>query len=153
MRLHSFVATFFVVNILLSSCGGTPIAPGVTQNGQTITVNDAAGKVTATTGAQSYPSDLPCSQYPGSEITVVTSFDEAKTAGGPKKSVMLKTKDEVAKITQFYKDQLTSGGWTIDNVVDTNGIANVHAKKDTQEINISIIGNATEGNVISISVI
>lgn len=152
MRLHGLVAASAMATVVLSGCGGVPIGPNMTANGDTITVRDPEGKVTAVAGGQQYPSGIPCAQYPGSEIIMSMQMNEAK-AGEMKKGVTLKSNDAVEKITQFYKEQLATGGWKIDNVIENSGMSNIHASKDGQEINVGIIGNNTEGNVISINII
>lgn len=152
MRLPGLVAALSAATLVLAGCGGVPIGPNMTANGDTITVKDPEGKVTAVAGGHSYPGDIPCAQYPGSEIIMAMHMNEAK-AGETKKGVTLKSNDAVEKITQFYKEQLTTGGWKIDNVIENSGMSNIHASKEGQEINVGIIGNNTDGNVISISII
>lgn len=131
----------------LSAC--SPPGTNVSYNGDEITVKDTTGNVTAKAGSKTpYPADLPVPQYPGSEMVVTAADTSANTSS--KSMAMLKTTDSSAKILAFYKEKLTSAGWTIENAMEGQ-MSFVSAKKGQSAINVSIISGGNDGTTISVS--
>lgn len=137
--------------MVLNACSSAPGNMNVKADG-TIEGTDPTGKVAFKAGKTEYPSGLPVAQYPGSEVTFQSNNSDPGSSGMSKQTAMLRTSDTSDKILPFYKDQLKNAGWTIDNVIEGQA-SNIFAKKDQQQINISIMAgaNPSDGTTINIA--
>ena len=100
-----FISVLASVICFVSLVVCTP-AGVISVNGNEIVSKDPTGKTTVRTGKTSYPTNLPVSQYPGSDVFMsqVTAADDH--TGGNKLGAMLNSKDQVDKISQLYKREL-----------------------------------------------
>lgn len=150
----TFLATAIVFT--LAGCSQTYTTPAgtTTVTGDQIVSKDPTGQMTVKAGGSTaYPSTMPVQQYPNSTV-IMTTDDKSDKAGTTKLSAMLNSKDSIDKIVAFYKAQLASAGYNIENEQSGGSMANLYAKKGEQQINVSVIGGSSDGgNTISIGLL
>lgn len=120
--------------------GGSLNADGST----TYTNND--GSVTVGTSASmpaNWPSDAPAN-YTGAAIVYSgTSNPQTGTSGS---AVSYTVNASVQSVADYYKQQLTSAGWTIHGTTNVAGATVVSATKDTRTVG-AYIAETGDGNV------
>lgn len=84
----------------------------------------------------------------GAKITYAGSMMGAEGEGGT--SVMFTTSQKVSEVSNYYKSELESNGWTIQGVVSTgDGTIISGTKSDTENVAIYI---ASAGNETSVNI-
>ncbi len=100
--------------LMLVACAPSGTTTGSQPPGTT-TPSSAVDTATATTGAASaLPSDIPA--YPGAKLSSTGVEDGAKT-------YLYTTTDSIAKVLNFYKQQMPANGWSEQQ--ENGGVANV----------------------------
>lgn len=117
----------------------------VNQNGKSVTITGKNGtaSISGTEGKlpQDLPSDVPV--YAGT----VKSSATVSTGQGTNYTFTVETSDDVATVQGWYKDKLTSNGWTVTGAV-TGGSdsAMVSAKQgETKNIVVTVGKNSSDG--------
>ena len=100
---------------------------------------------TATIGANSLPESWPkdAPKYPGA--TIQFSASSNPETGKPGAAVVFQTSDSAEKVTDFYKRELASNGWTIEGTATFGVATTIAANKGDRQIGIQIAdaGNGT----------
>ncbi len=100
--------------LMLAACAPNGTTTGSQPPGTT-TPSSAVDTATAATGAaSSLPSDIPT--YPGAKLSSTGVEDGAKT-------YLYTTTDSIAKVLNFYKQQMPANGWSEQQ--ENGGVANV----------------------------
>jgi hypothetical protein len=116
----------------------------VDQDGKSVTYEGKDGKVTVGSNAlpDNWPSDAPT--YKNATIQYAgTSNPQTGSAGS---AVVFTTTDTVEQVSDFYKRELVTAGWSIEGVVNTGPATVVSAKKDNRTFG-AYIANAGDGKV------
>ena len=102
------------------------------------------GEVTVGTNKlpDNWPSDAP--KYPNA--TIQYSGSSNPQTGEEGAAVMFTTSDKVQAVVDFYKRDLTSNGWVIEQTANVGGSTVLSAKKDTRTFGVYIV-DAGDGQV------
>jgi len=113
-----------------------------------LNVQTEEGKAVASFGSkaklpENLSKDVPV--YQPSEVTMSQFVD-----GGKKVLLGLSTKDDAAKVADFYKKELIDKGWKIGNRMNMGPTTLMQGKKGEQKINVTI-NKADKATVISLA--
>jgi hypothetical protein len=131
-------------------------ATGVKVEGDKVTVTGKDGQqATLTGGDKKLPPDLP------KDFPVYAGQAEGGSqvvAGGESNfTFSVTTKDPVKDVVAWYKEKLPANGWSIENsstvAVDSMESGSFSAKKDKAEAIITIGGDKSKGDNVSVMVI
>ncbi|MBI5457770.1 LPXTG cell wall anchor domain-containing protein [Candidatus Kaiserbacteria bacterium] len=114
-------------------------------NGAT-TYSNEEGSVTVGSGASmpsNWPSDAPANYAGASIVYSGTSNPQTGQSGS---AVSYTVRASATSVADYYKQQLTSAGWTIESTANIAGAMVVAAKKDTRTMGVYITDTA-DGNV------
>lgn len=154
MKLDYPFYAVVTISALLSACtapsvtfkGGGGEKVTLSNDGKNITIKGSDGKSTVSEiMTNNYPPNFPVAQYPGSTITnnmTMTNDGKSQTF------VMLSTTDKAPQILKYYKDQLSSSGWKIDNSSESSAMGSdtnmsmgaLSASKGSSHLDMSAIG-------------
>lgn len=124
------------------AAGGTA---DVDISGDGLTVKTKDGTFTAGTSLPSdFPSDIPI--YPGSDVAY-SGTNTSQDGGGA--GVMLTTADEASKIIAYYKKELASAGWTVEDTQNVAGTTAMTAAKGNRNLYLGVTGS-DDGTTITI---
>ncbi len=111
---------------------------------QATTYTNKEGSVTV--GGNTYPDNWPTDVPKYSNATVQYSAASNPQAEGAASSVIFLTKDSIQSVVDFYKKELVSFGWNVEQVVNTGGTTIIAAKKDTRNF-AAYIADSGDGQV------
>jgi hypothetical protein len=120
---------------LLCSCT-QPGTYHTSSNGTDINVS-AGGQAT-------YPAQLGIDQFPGSQVTVSASSDNA--GSGKSTMVQLSSKEAPPAIAEYYKGKLEGDGWKIDSNMNINGMTMISANKGSEKFAVQIMPDTANNN-------
>jgi hypothetical protein len=127
----------------IMGAAGVNVTPGA--NGSA-TYTSSDGSVTVGTSASmpgTWPSDAPANYSGASIVYSGTSNPQTGQAGS---AVSYTVRASAQAVADYYKQQLTSAGWTIEGTANMTGATVVSAKKDTRTIGV-YISDTGSGNV------
>src|SRR3989344_5728600 len=110
------------------------------------TYSNEEGIVTVGGGASmpaNWPSDAPANYAGGSIVYSGTSNPQTGQSGS---AVSYTVRASASSVADYYKQQLTSAGWTIQGTANIAGATVVAATKDTRTMGVYITDTA-DGNV------
>ena len=110
------------------------------------TYSNEEGSVTVGTTAtmpSNWPSDAPANFAGAAIVYSGTSNPQTGTAGS---AVSYTVRSSTASVADYYKQQLTSAGWTIEATANIAGATVVSATKDTRTFG-AYITDTGDGNV------
>jgi hypothetical protein len=108
------------------------------------TYSNSEGSVTvgANKMPDNWPSDAPT--YPNAQIqSAVTSNPQTGQAGS---AVIFITSDSIQAVTDFYKKELATQGWSVEQTVSMGTGTMLAATKDTRDFGV-YIADSGDGNV------
>lgn len=122
-----------------------------------VTVTGKDGKSVSYSGSEDkLPDNLPA-DFPVYDGTPDGGSASATTDEGSTWTFNIATTDKVAQVSDWYKDELTNKGWTIETsstaTINTVESAGISAKKDKLEAMVSISGDTAKGDKVSVGVI
>ena len=124
----------------------------VDQNGSNVTVTGKNGTASVTSKEGKLPDGMP-SDIPAYTGTIKSSAAIA-TDQGTNYSFEVSTSDDPSTVQSWYKDKLTSNGWTVTGTVNGGGdSAMVSAKKGDKNNIIVTIGKNTSDGKTEVAVI
>lgn len=91
-----------------------------------------------------YPADFPLPRYPDAEIEV------ASGGSGKTRTVILKTKDDVSSVFNFYAAELKKDDWDIGTAKKNKGYVLLHATKQGTEASVMVAETRGEFTAISL---
>jgi hypothetical protein len=148
-----------IVIIVLVSRSSSRVMNGVNINGANVsqgldgsaTYSNSEGTVTVGTNKlpDNWPSDVPA--Y--SNATIQYSGSSNPQTGEKGSAVAFTTSDSAQKVADFYKKELASKGWTIEQNAAVGASTMLSAKKDTRTLGVYIVdaGNGQVAVTVGIS--
>ena len=139
--------------LALAGCGGDDVDVKVDEDSVTVTTDDGTATIAGGEGAlaEGFPEEFPIYDDADVEVSAV-----AKGDGEAHYSAALVTSDSVADVYAWYKTQLPSKGWTIENDAQTStadgATSMLSAKRDGMEANVDITQRDAE-TVIAVTLI
>ena len=159
-RVIALIALLALVVMSSTGCGllvknAVENATGVhvNENGNSVTVTGKNGTASLSSQEGKLPDGLP-SDVPAYSGTIKSSATIAADQG-TNYTFAIETGDDVSTVQSWYKDKLTSNGWTVTGTVNGGGeSAMVSAKKNGEKDNIVVtIGKDSSTSKTTIAVI
>src|SRR5439155_18542962 len=97
-------------------------------------------------GQGSVPKNFPLPIYPGSSTTGSVSAETAD-AGDDAQFLMLTSNEPAEKIADFYRKQLPSGGWKIENSQTVSNTINISASKDPYDAAVMVSSDGSQTRI------
>lgn len=83
-----------------------------------------------------FPKDIPL--YSAAAVKMSQTIDDSKVV------VSLSTADDLARVTAFYKKELSAKGWKIQNEMSMGTMTLLHLQKGERELNVTVNGGDDE---------
>jgi hypothetical protein len=142
------VANSVAEGVIKQETGGSV---NVTNNGQAVTYQDTKNGASGAYGQDiQIPSDFPADvpRYPGAKTMIVNTAESGKQA-----SLTQTTGNDIAKVKEWYKGQLTSQGFTQESSADMGtGSALVYSKGQVK-ISIYIASSQDQGQAPMVTMV
>lgn len=103
----------------------------------TTTYSDKDGSVSV--GGNKYPDNWPTDAPKYANATIEYSAAANPQTGGAASSVIFLTTSSAQAVADFYKKELMTLGWTVEQVANTGGTMVITAKKDTRTFAVYIV--------------
>ena len=133
----SIVAVALLASLATCACGSSNKEVSYKSGGMTHTFAEGQGSI---------PKNFPLPIYPGSSTTGSVSAETSENSEDAQ-FLMLTSKEAPEKIADFYRKQLPSDGWKIENSQNIQHTINISATKDPYDAAVMLSSDGTQTRI------